>query len=790
MNKLDRYVNLLERRKLYIIIFWVIFTIVIGTLFTPNFIKSTNNDTNAPSDSQAAKAQKLIEQYFPNQINNENHIIMLEKISGKIKINDLKLFTDKILKEMDAYNGVNGINGYTILENSSLDFAKYQFLSKDGTVSIITISLKGDSQSQINLAQDLRALIQKNVPTGYKAYVTGLAELSLDTDKSIERDLETVDSIVIPLVLIALVILLRNWRYPILTIISIATTIIISFGILDILIQYLNVSIQSFVPSVLISLVLGIGVDYNLFLLTRFREERLNGKSLFDSIAIMLEHAGHTVFTSGMTLAIALIGLAFFPVTMLSGVGIAIGIGVIFLLIINLTVVPSLLFLFGLWIEPGKQKQQLIKSNKSISTESRGIFYNIGKFATKHNFMVIFVILLVTIPLSLQLAELQPKMESSLLSPIGSESAKGFEVLQNKFGSGAIGPVQLIIVQKNNDIWSNKTFSDVQSFIAQIIDKNDVNSTSIMSPMWLNGSAINSNTANAFINPLSPYYNTSEAFIYRQFINPLISPNGAFITSITLSVDPNSPKAMDILDSMISIATKTFDSNSYEFGFYGSTAGMSSIIDNVYNIFPYMILFVIIVIYIFIALMFKAVILPARLIATIALTLSFIYGATTVVFEYSTFLNNLFPVLNGVTVTFWMVPVMTFSIIIGLGIDYDIFTIERIKENVWNGHPNNEAISMGIGKTARIITGAGLIMMIAFGGMMFSSTYILIQFGFVLSFGVLLDTFIVRTLLVPALMSFADKYNWWPNSPKKSIAQEKFNKINKPVPDFQIGTSD
>ena len=361
-----------------------------------------------------------------------------------------------------------------------------------------------------------------------------------------------------------------------------------------------------------------------------------------------------------------------------------------------------------------------------------------------------------------------PKMQTSLLSPIGSESAQGFTLLQDKFGPGSIGPIEMVIVQKNNDIWSNKTFTDTQLYITKLIRQEDVHPDLILAPSWLNSSAIDSNMANAFMSPLSSYYNTSNAQLYRQFVNPLVSSQRAFIISITLSVDPNSPEAMNILQSMKNIASQTFGSE-YEFGFYGQTANMSSMISSTYSLFPIMILFVIVVIYIFIAIMFKAVLLPARLIATIGLTLSFIYGMTTIVFEYHTFLNDLFPILNNVSVTFWMVPVMTFSIIIGLGIDYDIFTIERIKENVWNGYKTNDAISMGIGKTARIITGAGMIMMIAFGGLMFSNTYILIQFGFVLAFGVLLDTFVVRTLLVPALMSFADNFNWWPNHPPEFI---------------------
>ncbi|MDH5645974.1 MAG: MMPL family transporter, partial [Candidatus Heimdallarchaeota archaeon] len=229
-------------------------------------------------------------------------------------------------------------------------------------------------------------------------------------------------------------------------------------------------------------------------------------------------------------------------------------------------------------------------------------------------------------------------------------------------------------------------------------------------------------------------------------------------------VDPFAPQAKEIVDQLEQIAHDTF-TEKYSFGFTGSTATSKEIIDETYSNFPMMIILVIISIYALVGIMFRAIVLPARLITTVGLTIAFIYGAAQVVFEENTFVNSIFPSLDGVSVVFWMVPVMSFSIILGLGIDYDIFTIERIKENVWDGMPNNEAIAQGIDKTARVITGAGIIMMIAFGGMMFSTSYILMQFGFVLSFAVLLDTFLVRTVLVPAIMSFAEKLNWWPNKP-------------------------
>ena len=107
-----------------------------------------------------------------------------------------------------------------------------------------------------------------------------------------------------------------------------------------------------------------------------------------------------------------------------------------------------------------------------------------------------------------------------------------------------------------------------------------------------------------------------------------------------------------------------------------------------------------------------------------------------------------------------------FSVILGLGLDYDIFTLERIREKRFiEGLENEEAISQALSHTGSIISGAGIIMMIAFGGLMFSSSIILVQFGFILAFAIFLDTFFVRTILLPAIMGLADKWNWWPNKP-------------------------
>jgi len=161
------------------------------------------------------------------------------------------------------------------------------------------------------------------------------------------------------------------------------------------------------------------------------------------------------------------------------------------------------------------------------------------------------------------------------------------------------------------------------------------------------------------------------------------------------------------------------------------------------------------VLFIIVGFIFQSVLVPLRQVFTIGLSICFVYGLSAFVFQD---LN-----VKNAHAIYWMELVMTFSILVGLGLDYDVFLFSRVMEYRKLGYTNRASITKAIYRTGPIITAAGLIMAVAFGGLMLSRTIVMIQFGFMLCFAVLLDTFIVRTLLVPALLHLAGEWNWWPN---------------------------
>ncbi len=759
----------MNKGKIPIILFWVILTLWLGLVYAPNFINRTETNYDPPPNSEAARGIELYNEYFPDKANELEHIFVVhsnkslltpefEKFTHDLYDRLNQTYTDRIISYM----------GYYTVYHTDLDFTKDNFISENETTSIILLKLDGDLSFQQEQVSIIRGIVKTLENKDFNTYVIGDAEMAEDTIVNVEKDLSRIDSITIPLVFIALAFLLRNWRYFFISILPIILSIITSFGLLERYVYFTGNIIQSFIPSVIVSLTLGVGIDYNLFLLTRFREERLKGNTVIDSVHKMMKHAGHTVFTSGLTLSISLFGLIFFPISLFQSIGIAIAVAIVILLIINLTFTPALLLLVGHLIESKQKNIDKQNHEKKINTRSFG--YKIGKFATKYKVILLIIILIATLPLSIQLISTNPQSQMEFYAPQDSESSMGFTYLRDDFSPGMMGPLKVVISPLNEStVWDEWVINSIIDFVNTTIKEVSINETAFMSHAWMNGQAVTYQSINMMTNPKSAYYNYTFAKLYREnafeYVNgdSLNNSYAAYI-DIILPEDPFSPEAMDLVDQISDVAKKTFDGN-FEYGFVGITAISNDATEYTYNEFPLMILFVVIAIYALIGLMFRSFFLPLRLILTIALTISFIYGAATVVFQYNTFLNVLFPSLNVVEVVFWMVPIMSFSIILGLGIDYDIFTIERIREYTWDGMENEEAIASGLSKTARIITGAGLIMMIAFSGLMFSTSYILIQFGFVLTFAVLLDTFFVRTLMVPAIMALWERLNWWPNQP-------------------------
>jgi RND superfamily putative drug exporter len=552
---------------------------------------------------------------------------------------------------------------------------------------------------------------------------------------------------------------------------GILMTLLISFSILGLLAT--NVTILNIVPNVMLSLGLGIGVDYSLFLLSRFNEERKKNVDVPEAIDSMLTHAGHTILVSGLTLAISFTGLIIFPISVFSSVGIAITITVLVSLAINLTFVPALLRFAGRWLTPYKQTDV-----KSTSKENSSYWKNFANFSTKYAIPILVIITIIAIPVSVQTFNMTQSLDTFEMLPENLESREGYEMLLNEFDAGLISPMTMVFKSSDiNGVWSEEFFNTSQELIQDMINTGDVDGEKIMCHTWMRGEAIPYPLASAamYIATLNetekmaalayyPAETHTVLLLYPAFATEFVNENGSIaILPIVLSIDPFSPEAHDwIIDVRDNILPSFNEFESYDIHIGGLSATLVDVSEVTYSYFPIMILTVLLLIAFLVGFMYKSVFVPIRLLATILLTISFNYGLAVLFFEghWGAFLK---PSINDLTGLFFMVPVMTFSILIGLGMDYDLFILGRIKEGVWNGKSTKEAIADALHHTGSVVTGAALIMVLAFGGLMLSSSMMLVELGFLLAIAVAIDATIVRILLVPAIMSLAEKTNWWPS---------------------------
>jgi uncharacterized membrane protein YdfJ with MMPL/SSD domain len=279
--------------------------------------------------------------------------------------------------------------------------------------------------------------------------------------------------------------------------------------------------------------------------------------------------------------------------------------------------------------------------------------------------------------------------------------------------------------------WNKTYFNGIQQFVLLILKKvSTVDAYSVASHTYLGGQVILypiaigfafQNQSDGFIN-----YNSSQAIAYREQVFPLISEDmSKVVIRLSLTVDPLSHEGGIATQDIREVAREFEGQYGYDIYVTGLGPVNEDIIQSSYEIFPYMMIAVLIVIYLIVGFLFKSALLPLRLIITIGLTIFFVYGLAFFAFQEG-ILASLFARYTDTTIIFWVLPIMSASMLIGLGMDYDIFLVERVREEASYGLSDKDAVIEAAAKTGQIITGAGTVMAIAFGGLLLGSSVTII----------------------------------------------------------------
>ncbi len=479
---------------------------------------------------------------------------------------------------------------------------------------------------------------------------------------------------------------------------------------------------------------LAVGIDYALFIMSRYRNEVRRGRSLEEAAGRAVGTAGSAVVFAGLTVIIALAGLSVCRVPFLTQMGLGGSFTVAVAVLIALTLLPALLGFAGKRVTSGGlgflTKRPVHSGDADVRTNGRRWVEGVRK----HKWTALVAGVLVAGIASIPVASMQLALPDDASAPAGSNARVAFDLIGDSFGAGANGPLVVVVDTKGAE--------DPQAAV-------DAVTTDLQAMAAESGSDIA-----AVIPPVS----SDSAEAQQTFADQLEKLQLATITVIPTS-GPSDEATKDLVaDIRASVADLPAETGARAL-VTGQTAVGVDISDKLSSVFPlYLLVVVGLAIFLLIG-VFRSVWVPVKAALGFLLSVGMSLGATVAVFQWG-WLNNLLG-LDTTSPVMFILPILLTGILFGLAMDYEVFLVTRMREAYVHGTPARQAVIDGFTHSARVVVAAACIMIGVFAGFATTDNVILKTIGFALAVGVLADAFLVRMTIVPAIMLIAGERIWW-----------------------------
>ena len=824
-SRFNSFSSFIIKRHRWIIIAWIL-GLVLSVTLIPSFFSAvnyniTNTNLSGPKNQEAQIAQNIMNTEFPSSNNSGgNSIILVIKTSGaSVYSNSIKnsLFalnqTLRFDKGEANYTGMSSIYSteYDLLNSTlptfineasqfganvtalsaeaafansplftinatSLSNLLAQFTNKSTTGqinSVIQNFIVGHSYSSYPLvlsssltknfvSSDNKTMIvlfnfgfspgtttidgfrsdvsHSNISTLSSAYVTGGSVVSQDLQNVFAPSLGVT---VVAGVIVSIIIVGLLFYAPLAAIIPLligGLSILIAYAAIYIgIVEIGHGQITFLTPTLTTLLMLGLAVDYSVLQLRRTKEERINGKSKEESITTSVRWAGEAVLTAGITVIVAYVVMAVANVPIFSDVGTAIALGVSILLLASMTLLPSLELSLG-----DKLFWPSLRSREYRSKPS--ILEKISNNTLKHKVAIAVVITLFAAGAVYSTASTPTGVDFLKLIP-NFQSNQGLSVITSSMGSATIAPTVILVTTSTPIVFGHNEFNQTLLKEIELVSSTVASSsgvTSLTSPTRPYGEPFN----------YSSIQNMSEP-LYSQYLSGMTSQIGKDNkTALILVGLSSSSESASAVSSLLKIESKV---NSLSLGpnkvyYGGDTQGTYDSQSFINGILPEVLIILAAAVYIILFLQLRSAFTPLRLVFTILCSVAFSLAILSVIF---------YDVLN--LPIFDFAPLFVVVTMLGVGIDYDIFYVTRIREEVLNGKTDREAIKTATSKVWVTVFGLGLVLSSVFGSLLLTGIALLQEISLAVSAAVVIDVSVVILFFVPALMGIAERFNWWPS---------------------------
>mmetsp|Transcript_3702 Transcript_3702/g.5735 ORF Transcript_3702/g.5735 Transcript_3702/m.5735 type:complete len:898 (+) Transcript_3702:208-2901(+) len=387
-------------------------------------------------------------------------------------------------------------------------------------------------------------------------------------------------------------------------------------------------------------------------------------------------------------------------------------------------------------------------------------------------YLTILIPLALIAPAALSLFDFNYSVANTQIAPRNSPSIECYKRIESTFPLGLMDPLYVIIDASSlgpNAVKTEAFFNTSAKIAELIIERSEVSSSEITAVSYPNGAYLSWAAASFALS------NPSLSGPYPAYFNSSTNEDfSAALITISTPFSPFGDKMKGFTKTVRGVLNDGGLPGEYQYYFAGAAVWMVDVTNLTFELFPYIILATVLAIFFMISFLLMSAFIPIRYALTLVFPLSFIFGVAVLIYQKGV-LNGLnWAAVGGVDAMYWLSPIITFPICTGLALDYDIFLMCRVAEYRLEGYTNRASILKAVHETGGIITAAGIIMAIAFGGMLFSTTDTLNQIAWILFSSVLFDTFVVRTVLVPAVLTLAARVNWWPRKVPQGKLMDEF----------------
>ncbi len=685
------------QRRAWVLVAWLALLVLLGVL--SRTAGSTYSNTLTVPGTGSTTALNLLEQAFPGHAGDQDTIVWRAS-PGSARAPAVRARITAMLGKVAAAPSVASvISPYSARGATQI--------SRDGTIAYATVVF--DAQAANLSTPDVNRVIH-------------LAEAARGPGVQVELGGPAIGNAVRPSVSIsavvgvaaAAVVLFIAFGSLLAMLLPLAVAIAaLASGLLTAGLVSHAVSIPSIGPTLATLIGLGVGIDYALFVVTRHRNHIKAGMSPQDAAARALSSSGRAVLFAGTTVCIALLGMLVLNVSYVSGLGVAAAITVLFTMAAATTLLPALLGFLGMRVLSRRERRRLAAAGFAPDGTA-GWWARWAAFVQRHPLQLTAAAAVVMVVLAIPVLSLRLGSSDAANDPASSTTHQAYELLATGFGPGFNGPLQLV--------GTTTSPADTAAFT------------------WLAG-ALKTEPAIAAVSAPVPGHGATLISVI-----PTTSPEAAATSHLITQ----------LRDSVIPAAEHGTTLHVYVGGVTATNGDFATLIAHKLLIFIAVILGLG---FLLLMLAFRSLLVPAVAAVMNLLAAAASFGVLVAVFQYGWGLHFLNLGQAGPVEAF--LPVLMLAVLFGLSMDYEVFLVSRIREEWAATGDNHHAVRTGQATTGRVIIAAASIMILVFSAFILSGQQIIGEIGLGLAAAVLLDAFLLRTLLVPALMHLSGRANWW-----------------------------